>query len=282
MGRPVVFPGVKNQRRVVTDAIRDVSKRRLLVLSFFGANSQKASYFFVLLWSRRMSHAVIQPGDPAYDAMRICRGLNLAALVVATAMLAISSANLLLTSAAAVCFGTSGETTLGAVAGTSDTRPTAAYAFWLPAAALALRALWSGPLLINRLDILWAGIVGGLVLLILMLVADPIVRQSMPRSLPLAVMAFLYAAGLVPLLDSLADQSPPSGMFYAPIAGRYVESGLRLHYYVSLKPWGPILHDTVVEVPSLVYQHAEAGGLLCAALHPGALGMEWYTVSLCE
>jgi hypothetical protein len=237
-----------------------------------------------------MFQAMIQPGDPAYDAMRICRGLNLASLVLALAMLAISPPNLLLTSAAAAlpilalvaCFGTSGETTLGAVAGTHDTRPTAIHAMWLPAVALALRAYWSGPLLIHKLDFLWGGIVGGLVLLIVMLLADPIVRHSMPRSTPLAVTAFLYAAGLVPLLDCLADQSPPSGMFYAPIAGRHVESGLRPHYYVSLKPWGPMLRDTVVEVPSLVYQHAEVGGLLCAALHPGALGMEWYTVSLCE
>jgi hypothetical protein len=237
-----------------------------------------------------MSQLVIEPGHPAYDAMRLCRGLNVASLLVASAMLAISPPNLLLTSAAAslpilalaVCFGARGETTIGAVAGTNDTRPTAVYALWLPAVALGLRAWWSGPMLVHRLDTLWVGIVGGLVLLIFMLIADPIVRQSVPRSLPLAIMAFLYAAGLAPLLDSLADRAPPSGMFYAPIANRYSESGLRLHYYVNLRPWGPIPQDTTVEVSALVYQHAEPGGLLCAALHPGALGMEWYTVSPCE
>jgi hypothetical protein len=235
-----------------------------------------------------MSQAAFRPGVPAFDAVRICRGLNLAALVVACGMLSLRTPNLLLTCTAAAlpvlalaaCLGTA-ETTYSGVAGTGA-RPAANFALWLPAGTLAVRDLWSGPLLLHPLDFLWVGFAGGLLMMTFMLMGDPNARYSTPRSMTLAFMAFLYAAGLVPLLDKLADRSAPSGMFYAPIAGRHIEQGLRQHYYVSLKPWGPMLHDTIVEVPQMVYRRAQAGGQLCTTLHPGALGMEWYTVSLCE
>jgi hypothetical protein len=239
--------------------------------------------------ARKLNPSTILPGDPGYDALRFCRVLNVISLILAVAVLAYPWSSLVLVAflalvpvlAVAAAFASGGEITLGAVAGTGDTRPTAVHALWLPAVSLALYAYWVGPYLLRPMDVLWAGVIGSVVAMVFILLADPIVRYSPPRCVPLIGVVFLYAASVAPLIDGLVDRATPLGVSSAQVLERHTKSGRGTLYYVDLSAWGPMRKDTEVQVPWEVYKYASVGGLVCVTLHPGALGMPWYDVSLC-
>jgi hypothetical protein len=221
--------------------------------------------------------------------MRFCRGLTIVSLILAVAVLAYPWPSLVLVGflavvpvlAVAAAFASGGEITLGAVAGTSDTRPTAVHALWLPAVSLALYAYLVGPYMLRPTDVLWAGLIGCVVSMVFILLADPIVRYSPPRCVPLIGVVFLYAASVAPLVDGLLDRATPLGVSSAQVLGRHTRSLRITSYYVGLSAWGPLRQTTDVQVPWEVYKYASVCGLVCVTLHPGAVGMPWYDISLC-
>jgi hypothetical protein len=231
----------------------------------------------------------VLPGDPGYDAMRVCRLLNVVSLVLAVAVLAYPWPSQVLAGllasvpvfAVVAAFASGGEITLGAVAGTIDTRPTAVHSLWLPAVSLALYAYWVGPYMLRPMDVLWAGLIGCVASMVFILLADPIVRYSPPRCVPLIGVVFIYAASVAPLINGLLDRAAPLGVSSAQVLEQHAKSGRATNYYLGLSAWGPMRQATEVQVPWEVYKYASVGGLVCVTLHPGALGMPWYDIALC-
>ncbi len=222
----------------------------------------------------------IMPGDPGYEAMLACRWLTLGAVILSVVVL-VGLLGMVPVLAVVAAFASGGELTLGAVAGTGDTRPTAVAALWLPAFALALHAYFAGPNLVQPTHDIWAGVIGCAVGMLFILLADPIVRYSPPRSLPLAAVVFIYAAGLAPLVDSLADVGAPTGEpVFAQVLSQRTGNGGTAHY-LGLSAWGPMPKGHETAVPADVYRHVGVGDLVCVNVHPGALAMGWYTVNLC-
>ncbi len=232
----------------------------------------------------------IMRGDPGYEAMLAGRWLAVAATVLCLGVLFSPWQSLVLVGllgmvpvlAVAAAFAAGGELTLGAVAGTADTRPTAVTALWLPSAALALHAYLAGPALLQPAHDLWAGVIGCAIGMLFILLADPIVRYSPPRSLPLAAVVFMYAAGLAPLVDSMADVAAPVGdPVFAQVVSKRLGGGFGATTYVGLAAWGPMAKGHETAVPADVYGRVSVGDLVCVTVHPGALAMAWYTVGLC-
>jgi hypothetical protein len=239
---------------------------------------------------RTSDRDTVMRGDPGYNAMRFCRALNVVSGAVAIALLALPWPSLLLLAlvaimpivAVAAAFASGSEITLGGRAGTTDTRPTAVWALWLPSLALALHAYWDGMNLLAPNDALWAGAIGGVILLIVVLLADPIVRYSVPRALPLAVPAFLYAAGMAGPVDVLADMSAPLVATTAQVIARGTVAGHAGAYELQLSAWGPVAGVNHARVSREVYDRAVVGAEVCVSLHAGALAMKWYRVEACQ
>jgi hypothetical protein len=60
---------------------------------------------------------------------------------------------------------------------------------------------------------------------------------------------------------------------------RQSRNSSRTVYHLSLPPWGPKTTAGSIEVDEATYDRTEIGGTVCLALHPGALGLPWFTTA---
>lgn len=162
----------------------------------------------------------------------------------------------------------------------TDSRPALAIPFVLPGAVLAWRAL-------NDFNLTGWSIAGtistgiALVLSVAALRADSSLRKL---SLFLAMLFCMsvYGFGVALECNGLLERSAAKPYTVTVVRKSIVHSRSRTSYRLDLAPWGPDSRKSSPSVSEQLYDHLQPGDSVCIRLHDGALGIPWYTVSLCR
>jgi len=110
-------------------------------------------------------------------------------------------------------------------------------------------------------------------------------RAGVTGPVQLVVLAALAGAGLgfgVPALIDVRFDAAPAQPCHATVTSMYVSHGKSTSYHLRLGPWGAMPQGGGVQVSSSLYAALNPGDQVCIGLHPGALGLPWYTVRQCE
>jgi hypothetical protein len=157
--------------------------------------------------------------------------------------------------------------------------PDLSMGLFFPGLALALVVLnalhavhWWTPLIVAAM--------GSVLLVALAWWADPWLRRQRWTAPALALLCCAYGYGAGLELDALLDASAPT--FYpVHVLSRHINRGRHTSYHLEVSSWGPISGTDDITVPRDRYARTRLGDTLCTALHRGALGIPWYTLTDC-
>lgn len=96
----------------------------------------------------------------------------------------------------------------------------------------------------------------------------------------LTLLAFGYGWAAPNLVNRAFDASP-GRVVQVTIQSMHVTTGRGDRHHLGLAPWGPVTSSADVTVPPATYANLSVGGVVCATLHSGALGLAWYKVASC-
>lgn len=119
-----------------------------------------------------------------------------------------------------------------------------------------------------------AGVIGGLVM------------QSLRRMVKtlhalLIVPAVFFGASIPLFSNQILDKSVPA-VSQTSITEKHIVSGRYGGSYLTIAPWEANSHASTISVTRDRYSSLSAGQRICIYLYPGALGIRWYRVNLCE
>jgi hypothetical protein len=160
-----------------------------------------------------------------------------------------------------------------------DPRPELLSPILVPGLALGLRALLDVNLLEARSLLPWA-LGGGLAMAALLAAADARLRQRWWMVPLLAALLASYPWGAFVEADVLLDGGEGESHFVRVLARR-VERNKVTSYHLDLTPWGPLTGRSSATVSRELHDRVRPGGVVCVALHPGALGLRWFVVDAC-
>jgi hypothetical protein len=149
-----------------------------------------------------------------------------------------------------------------------------------PGFVLALRALQD----VRILD--WPPLLVGAVLVATALMgsvlwAVPSAREKPGIAALTLALVLAYGYGVCALGDAVFDSS--SGSTYTTtVHGKHVTAGRNRRPTLRLGPWGPRAAEEEVTVTWDVYRGTSVGDTVCVRLHPGAFGVPWYRVTVCQ
>ena len=149
--------------------------------------------------------------------------------------------------------------------------PLIAFAFW---AALEVRVLdWP------------VAVAAGIGVGVLLALAFVAARSGKPQAglafaaVMLAVVGSGYSYGVVTLADTTGDTRIVQT--YRPqVLGKYVRKSRNITDYLVLDAWGPQPRRDI-SVDDVLYETAVVGQAVCVEVHPGRLGVRWYTMRSC-
>ncbi|MEI9929624.1 MAG: hypothetical protein WDM89_03400 [Rhizomicrobium sp.] len=151
--------------------------------------------------------------------------------------------------------------------------------FILPSLTLFLRGMLDFTFLdTSRLIILTLVIAAALALVLTRLLPKSPAHWGEWALLTLVTLGYSY--GALVQLDTLPDRAV-SQIYRATVSGKHIAHGKSWSYYLDLAPWGPDQEKSSARVPAGLYARIQPGMQVCAALHPGFIGMRWYDVDLC-
>ncbi len=147
-----------------------------------------------------------------------------------------------------------------------------------PVAALCLRAFLTVDVLDAR-PLIWTAALAG-VAAVGVLLARPIAALG-ARGAAVGSAVFVglatYCAGV---LADVAFDTAPARVFPTIVRDKHVSHGRSTSYHLSLAPFAG-RPDEDVSVSSERYDRTGVGGLVCAAIHPGALRVGWLEIKDC-
>lgn len=149
----------------------------------------------------------------------------------------------------------------------------------LPGAVLAACAFAGSHLLDWRMVVV-VTVIGTVALTAAILGLDPVVRRHW---LPLLVVVPILAAypfGAVRSVNVRLDRAAPE-RFHVEVLEKRITPGKCPTHTLRLAAWGPVASEER-EVDRDLYDGVDVGGAICTVLHPGALGLRWFTLGLCE
>ncbi len=160
-----------------------------------------------------------------------------------------------------------------------EERPGLAVAAALPGLVLLVRGMFDVAFLdIPRLVAF--GLIVGIVAGAIAKSADPRMRGVGPVLLIFACSS-LYGIGGVMQVNTRLDLSKPA-VYEAPVVGKYLSGGRHTSYHLTLPPFGPANEFQDVTVEKDFYDSLRLNDRVCAYLHPGKLGVRWYSVGRCS
>jgi hypothetical protein len=66
------------------------------------------------------------------------------------------------------------------------------------------------------------------------------------------------------------------------VTGKYETHGRHSHSYnLNLPAWGPRTGPNSIEVSWSTYRAVNIGDNVCITVHPGAVGLPWFTSAVC-
>ena len=152
--------------------------------------------------------------------------------------------------------------------------------------ALPFVALLFSNLYHAQIDPYWPALPAALAALVVLPLAWSIRRTpgvSSPGTALLVVTlcAATYGYGATSVVDIQLDFSAGQ-VTPVPVTGKYITSGRHSHSYnLNLPAWGPRLGPNAIEVSAATYRAVNIGDNVCLTLHPGAIGLPWFTSAAC-
>jgi multidrug transporter EmrE-like cation transporter len=124
--------------------------------------------------------------------------------------------------------------------------------------------------------------IGGMVMAGAAALASPAVRKSMPVCFAYAVFMSAYGSGVAVFGNVFFDEAAPQ-VFARTILGKRTNSIGKYNaiHYDKIAPWGPYAEPNEVEVSREFDDPKKMGDTVCVYLHPGALGLPWFTAGDC-
>jgi hypothetical protein len=124
--------------------------------------------------------------------------------------------------------------------------------------------------------------VGGMAMAGAAALASPAVRKSVPVCFAYAVFMSAYGGGVAVFGNVFFDDAAPQ-VFARPILDKRTNSIGKYSaiHYQTIGPWGPYAKPNEVEVAREFDDAKKKGDAVCVYLHPGALGLPWYTAGEC-
>ncbi len=146
----------------------------------------------------------------------------------------------------------------------------------MPGAVLAIRAL-ADVRLIDATTLIVPTLVGlGFMLACVAWIA-PVYRTNLLKLTLITLLLFAYPASSIAIANALFDQSAPDTYRLQVLQKRHT-SGKGASQYFKVPAWGPYTGTNEVQVARDLYHQTETGQTVCVLRHPGALGLEWYSV----
>jgi hypothetical protein len=151
----------------------------------------------------------------------------------------------------------------------------------LPFAALLLSNLYHA-----QIDPYWPALPAALAVVVVLPLAWN-VRNAPGVASPFAVLTVvalctaLYGYGATSVVDTQLDFSPGE-VTPVQVLDKHEYRGRHSHSYdLYLPAWGPRAGRNSIEVSSATYSAVNIGDSVCITLHPGAIGLPWFTNGLC-
>jgi hypothetical protein len=162
----------------------------------------------------------------------------------------------------------------------NEVRPSLLAPLFVPGMVLLLRALADVHAVDWRLPLFWAAL-GAVPLTALVVIGDPTLGRRWFGPLIVFLLLSAHPWGTVQMANAHLDRSEPE-RFRVAVLDKHVTSGNRgTTLELRLAAWGPVPADLVL-VSREVYRAVEVGGTVCVALRPGALGVRWFLVQVCD
>jgi len=93
--------------------------------------------------------------------------------------------------------------------------------------------------------------------------------------------AAAYGYGATSVVDIQLDFSA-GDVSQVQVLDKHEYAGRRSHTYDLILPaWGPRTGQNSIEVSAATYQAVNIGDNVCITLHPGAVGLPWFTSAAC-
>jgi hypothetical protein len=126
------------------------------------------------------------------------------------------------------------------------------------------------------------GVVGGVAMTGAAALASPAVRKSLNARVGYLVTMSFYGGALAVFGTIWFDSAAPQ-IFTRPVLEKRFNSigKYTAVHYVKVGSWGPYTEPAEVEVTRNFDETHKVGEPVCIYLHPGALGLSWYTAGDC-
>jgi hypothetical protein len=157
----------------------------------------------------------------------------------------------------------------------NDARPQVGLPLFMPGLCAIPRAFDFE--LVAPSGLLVPAVVTGLVLGVVVLVADPVVRRRPAWLLLLLPFLIGQAAGAATVANCYRDPSAPA-VQEVEVLGHRVSRGKSTTYYLRLARWGPRAGPEDVSVPRDLYRAVEDFQTVRVELRAGRLGLAWFRV----
>lgn len=149
---------------------------------------------------------------------------------------------------------------------------------FLPAGALALRALWDSRLT-DALQLILPSLLGTLAWVVLVIWAEPEYRKFPKRLLVVAFIGAVYSCATIALINALLDDSAGTP-HTVHVSDRQRSTGRNSNNTLNVYPCGPHPYKCDSYVSDRDYAAIEAGEEICLYTFPGALGIERFHLDL--
>lgn len=160
--------------------------------------------------------------------------------------------------------------------GKNDARANVGVLLWAPGMVIAVRALYDIRL-VHPFQVMVPALVFLALMLGCLLWASPSYRKKVGGLLMMAAFLCTYTAGTIAIANTLLDHRQPE-RYRLQVLNKRTQGRKRPTQYFTLPSWGPYAHENQIEVSRRLFRETEVGQSVCIQLHPGAIGLDWYSV----
>jgi hypothetical protein len=147
---------------------------------------------------------------------------------------------------------------------------------WTPGIAIGMRALFDIRL-IHPVQLVLPALLGVALMVTCLLRVAPSYRKKVGGSIVTAAFLCVYSGGTIAIANTVLDYRQPA-RYRLQVLNKRTKGGKQPTQYFTVPNWGPYGHENEIEVSRRLFRQTEPGQSICIQLHPGAIGLQWYSV----
>lgn len=160
--------------------------------------------------------------------------------------------------------------------GKNDARANVGILLWVPGMVIGIRAMFDIRL-VHPIQLLVPALVFLALMVACLLWASPSYRKKVGSLLITSAFLCTYTAGTIAIANTVLDHRQPE-RYRLQVLNKRSKGGKHPTQYFTLPNWGPYGHENEIEVSRRLFRETEVGQSVCIQLHPGTIGLEWYSV----